>query len=131
MKTQDLVNETNMISQTRDPNPHAGTTNLTVGMDTAAGALPDPKKILKADAKRALPKGMMTKEERKDFFNKKQPESSPLYKISKAESKTESNDPKLIGAGFATRKDLISAANAGMKNLVNVANSPQDDALKF
>ena len=68
---------------------------------------------------------------RKDFFNKKQPESSPLYKISKAESKTESNDPKLIGAGFATRKDLISAANAGMKNLVNVANSPQDDALKF
>ncbi|MEC8364346.1 MAG: hypothetical protein VXZ51_00115 [Actinomycetota bacterium] len=119
-KTQDLVEEAKMTVVTADDPVLAA---------TEATPAPVPKKL--NTPKKALPKKMLTKKEKKDRFNKKQPESSPLYKIKKAESKAGSNEPGAIGAGFATKKDLITAAKAGMKKSVKAPKAPQDDALKF
>ena len=119
-KAQDLVEEAKMTVVTAD-DPVLAATEVTPAAV--------PKKL--NTPKKALPKKMLTKKEKKDRFNKKQPESSPLYKIKKAESKAGSNEPGAIGAGFATKKELITAAKAGMKKSVKAPKAPQDDALKF
>ena len=132
MKAQDIVKKVEVLAKTEEPNVEKKYSKY----------IKDPKKLpekaikkeadvekkkIKPQAKKILPKGLMTKKEKRDFFNKKEPEKSPFYK-KKAAAKGE---VKSVGAGFATKKEKIEAAKVDKKAMVKKARAPKGKNLKF